>query len=62
MSYVAVSLVLVWLWQAARARLHGNGDAHAAASNRHVGDARPFISFWTVTLNAGQEAVLVKTS
>lgn len=55
-------LVLLLFWQAARTGLHGNRDAHATASQRHLGDARPFISFWTVTLDAGQEAVLVKTS
>lgn len=56
------SVLVLLFWQAAGTGLHGNSDAHAAASDGHVGDARPFISLWAVTLDAGQEAVLVKTS
>lgn len=55
-------LILLLFWQAAGTGLHGNSDAHTAASDGHVGYARPFISVWAVTLNTGQEAVLVKAS
>lgn len=56
------SILVLLFWQASGTGLHGNSDAHAAASDGHVGDARPFISLRAVTLDAGQEAVLVKTS
>lgn len=57
----AVSLPILELWQAPGTGLHGNGNAHAAASNGHVGDVFPFVSVRAVTLNAGQEALLVET-
>lgn len=53
---------LLRLWQAPGTGLHGNGDAHTAASDGHVGDAQPFVPVRAVTLNAGQEALLVETS
>lgn len=56
-----VLLLILRLWQAPGTGLHGNGDAHAAASDGHVGDALPFVPVRAVTLDAGQEALLVET-
>lgn len=54
--------LLLKLWQVPRTGLHGNSDAHAAASDGHVSDAGPFVFVRAVTLDAGQEALLVETS
>lgn len=55
-------LLLLRLWQVSGTGLHGNSDAHAAASDGHVGDVRPFVFVRAVTLDAGQEALLVEAS
>lgn len=55
-------VLFLLIGQAAGTGLHGNSDAHAAASERHIRDARPFISIRTVALDAGQKAVLIKAS
>lgn len=55
-----VLLLILGLWQAPGTGLHGNGDAHAAASDGHVGDALPFVPVGAVALDAGQEALLVE--
>lgn len=56
------ALLLLRLGQAAGTRLHCNSDAHPASPGGHVGDTRPLVSFRAITLDAGQEALLVKTT
>lgn len=55
-----VLFLILRLWQAPGTGLHGNGDAHAAASDGHVGDALPFVPVGAVTLDTGLEALLVE--
>lgn len=54
--------LLLRFWQAPGTGLHGNGDAHAAAPDGHVGDVRPLVFVRAVTLDGVQEALLVETS
>lgn len=56
----SVLLLILRLWQAPGTGLHGNGDAHAAAADGHVGDVLPFVPVGAVALHAGQEALLVE--
>lgn len=62
MSLRGSALLLLALGQAAWTRLHCNSDAHPAASGGHVRHTRPLVSLRTVTLDTGQEALLVEAT